>query len=387
MNQENTGTDQVRSVDVPTLLASIAKQLTQNQGHLNQVDRTGTHGERIAQAFTAAAQAAANTGGDAGAQLQAAAQAMKTQGSGKATQFYANGLQSAAQQFAGQTNISSDNLAQFLQSFVGGVQRNNPAKPGQGTMIDALNPALNALTSAQSSGQDTIGAMSSALGAAITGTQRTAGTAGRVDPGAASATNVLGGIFAALAPTLLSVIMNRVTGSGQSQQGGFANSPGGAGGLGALLGGLLGGGASGASQGNTGGGLGSMLGDLMGGGGTAGSSQSQGSSGPDLGGLLGGLLGGSGGGNTAQSTGGTDWVGGLLGGLMGGGQGSSGTTGSGDPLGGLLGGLMGGGQGSGTDTAGNTGTTLSPDQSQNAGDSGLGGLLGGMFGGNKGNQG
>lgn len=67
MNRENTGTDQVRSVDVPTLLASIANQLTQNQGHLNQVDRTGTHGDRIAQAFTAAAQAAANTSGDAGA--------------------------------------------------------------------------------------------------------------------------------------------------------------------------------------------------------------------------------------------------------------------------------------------------------------------------------
>ena len=70
----------------------------------------------------------------------------------------------------------------FLQSFVSGVQQNNPARPGQGTMIDALNPALNALTSAQGSGEDTIGAMSSALGAAITGTQRTAGTAGKVTP-------------------------------------------------------------------------------------------------------------------------------------------------------------------------------------------------------------
>ena len=143
---------------------------------------------------------AANTSGDAGAQLRAAAQAMATQGSGKAAKFYANGLQAAAQQFAGQSNISADNLVPFLQSFVSGVQQNNPARPGQGTMIDALNPALNALTSAQGSGEDTIGAMSSALGAAITGTQRTAGTAGRVDPGAASATNVLGGIFSPWPP-------------------------------------------------------------------------------------------------------------------------------------------------------------------------------------------
>ena len=57
---------------------------------------------------------------------------------------------------------------------------------------------------------------------------------------------------------------------------------------------------------------------------------------------------------------------------MGGGQGSSGTTGTGGDLGGLLSGLMG----SGADTSGNTGTTLSPNQSPNADDSGLGGLLG-----------
>lgn len=357
MNQENTGTGQLRSVDVPTLLSSIANQLTQNQGHLNRVDHTGTHGDRVAQAFTAAAQAAANTSGDAGAQLQAAAQAMATQGSGKAAKFYANGLQAAAQQFAGQSNISADNLVPFLQSFVSGVQQNNPAKPGQGTMIDALNPALNALTTAQSSGEDTIGAMSSALGAAITGTQRTAGTAGRVDPGAASATNVLGGIFAALAPSLLNIVLNRISGGGaQSQQGDFTNTGGTAGGLGGLLGGLLGGAGSG-----------------------SGAYQGQDNSGGGLGGLLGGLLGGSGG-TTAQQSGDTGWVGGLLGGLMGGGQGNSDTTGSGGGLGGLLGGLMGG-----AGTSDNTGTTLSPNQSQNAGDSGLGGLLGGNFGTGKNN--
>jgi DAK2 domain len=302
MDQDTTG--QVRSVDVATLLASIANQLSQNRGQLDQVDRQGTHGERIAQAFTVAAQAAENTGGDAGTQLQAAAEAMKAQGSGKAAQFYADGLLSAADQFAGQSSISADNLGSFLKSFVGGVGQNNPAKPGQGTMLDALNPALSALTSARGQGQDTIGAMSSALGAAITGTQRTAGTAGRVDPGAASATNVLGGIFAALAPTLLNTILNRVTG-GQS-------SAGGAGGLGGLLGGLFGGATGG-----------------------SGSMQSQGNTGNPLGGLLGGSDGSS---STGQSGAGTDWVGGLLGGLMGGGQGTSagGSGLSGDALGGLL---------------------------------------------------
>jgi hypothetical protein len=86
MNQDNTGAV-LRSVDIPTLLTSIANQLSQNQGHLNQVDRTGTHGDRIAQAFTAAARASSNNHGAAGAQQQAAAQAKKSHGSGKAAHF------------------------------------------------------------------------------------------------------------------------------------------------------------------------------------------------------------------------------------------------------------------------------------------------------------
>lgn len=362
-------TPQTRTVDVPTLLSTIADQLSQNQGQLNNVDGAGTHGNRVAAAFSAAANAAADAGSaDAGEQLAAAADAMRQRGSGKAASFYADGLEQAAADFKGQASISADNLLPFLQSFLGGIQANNPARAGQGTMLDAIQPAVNAVNQVSRSGQTTEKGLLDILGAAIGGTQQTASN-GTVDPGAASATNVIGGIITAVAPTLISMLLSH-GGSSQGQGGGAA------GGLGGLLGGLLGGG-QGSGSGSAGGiDIGGLLGGLMGGGqGQSNSSdyegyqtqqqnqqqnqqQGGGGFGGDLGGLLGGLMGGQQSGaqssqSSGQQSGGGDlgWLGGLLGGLAGGGQGSGSNSGSqgGVDLGGLLGGLMGGRSGELTD--------------------------------------
>src|SRR5919198_1334583 len=202
--------DQNRQVDVGTLLSGIASSLAQNRQNLNQVDTGpggGTHGERMAQAFQAAAQAAQTAGTpDAGEQLAIAAQAMRQQGLGKAANYYANGLEQAAPQFRGQSGISLGSLLPLLQAFAGGVQQNNPARPGQGTMIDALLPAVQAFTSAQQQGLDPQQAALQALTSAVAGARGTVShqRGGYVDPGAASATNVLGGIVGSFLPGVAS---------------------------------------------------------------------------------------------------------------------------------------------------------------------------------------
>ena len=320
---DSSYTNQVREVDVPTLLATIAQQLSQTQDHLNNVDGAGTHGQRMAAAFNAAASAAQDVDSrDAGVQLFAAAQAMREHGTGKAAGYYADGLEQAAHKFKGQHAVSMDNVLPFLQSFLGGVERNNPAKPGQGTMLDALHPAVSALQQAQQSGQPVEAGLLDTLKASIFGTQRTANNRGTVDPGAASATNVIGGVITALAPTLISMLFNKGGGNAQYQQPG--GSGGLAGGLGGLLGGLLGGGGTQQTQP-----------DYLGG--------QQGSNDPlgGLGGLLGGLVGGGtdsySGGNSGGGGGSMDWVGGLLGGLMGGSNQQPPTRRTG--LGGMLGNL------------------------------------------------
>jgi hypothetical protein len=294
------------------MLQSIAEQLAKSQQGIDQVS-SSTHGRRMANAFNMAAEAARQAGtDDAGAQLEAAAAVMRRRGSGVAAGYYADGLESAARQVQGQRGISMGDLVPFLQSFVGGVQSNNPAQPGQGTMLDALVPALGALSSAQSTG-NTQGGILDALGAAVSGAQGTAQN-GQMDPGAASAVNVIGGIIAALAPTLLGALLGgqqQGQGAGAPYAGQQGGTPSGAGGgLGGLIGGLFGGqqqGGSGAyvppqdqyvpPQGSADpfGGLGGLLGGLLGG-------QQQGASGGGIENLSGGGsgiedLGGSGGGS------------------------------------------------------------------------------------------
>jgi hypothetical protein len=257
-----------RQVDVPTLLQTIASQLSNSQDGIDQAS-SSTHGRRMAQAFRTAAEAAqeANTN-DASEQLRRAAAAMRQRGQGVAAGFYADGLENAAAQVRGQSGISMNDLVPFLQSFVGGVEANNPAKPGQGTMLDALQPALGALQGAQSTG-NTQGGILDALGAALSGARQTE-QGGRMDPGAASAVNVIGGIIAAVAPALIGGLLSNSQGQGAGS---------GAGGLGGLVGGLLGGqqpqpGAYGTQPGGYGspqgsadpfGGLGGLLGGLLGG--------------------------------------------------------------------------------------------------------------------------
>ena len=287
-----------QNIDVATLLGSIASMVSQDEAKIDQIDARegkGTHGTRVAQAFKMAARAAqeADTQ-DAGAQFAAAAQAMREKGKGRAIGYYANGLEQAAAQFSGKQSISANDLGSLLDALAGGVQQGNPAQPGQGTMLDAILPAARTYMDAQQGGvsnsQAALDALKSAASGAF-GTIQTGGGsgygagAGNVDPGAASATSVLGGIFKALLPTLASLAMQQLSKSGASAQpqagipqGGYAQSPGADpfGGLGRLVGGLLGG--SGAAQPSQPGAYGqSQGGDPFGG----------------LGGLLGGLLGGT----------------------------------------------------------------------------------------------
>jgi hypothetical protein len=278
--------DANKTVDVGSLLDSVAQMLKQNQAGL---DSTGAahgadaHGQRMASAFQVAAEKARRSRTrDAGKQFRAAAQAMRQQGKGRAAQYYANGLELAAQEFQGKQGISTDDLGPLLQALAGGAQQNNPAQPGQGSMLDALLPAAQGFMNARGQGADPQAAALQALGGAVTGARNTQQasrgswfggqqpTSGVMDPGAASATNIVGGIVTALLPGILSAVMSRM-GGGQSQaqpgpglpqMGSDPNDP--LGGLGSLLGGLgglLGGGQSQQGQGSQG----NPLQDLLGG--------------------------------------------------------------------------------------------------------------------------
>jgi phosphoenolpyruvate---glycerone phosphotransferase subunit DhaL len=258
-----------QQVDVSTMLNNIAAALSQNRQTLDQIGHgTGrTHGDRVAQAFSAAAQAAQQAPtNDAGEQLLVAAEAMRREGKGKSIPFYADGLEEAGQQMHGKQSISAADLGSLISAFTGGVQKNNPAQPGQGSMLDALLPAAAAFLSTKQ-GQDLTQAALDAIIGSVSGAQSTAGRSGDydwaggrapgpggIDPGAASATNVIGGLIGSVLPGVLGALSQGAGGArptGATVPSGTAGAPGMDDILGGLLGGMLGSQAYGQPAGQT----------------------------------------------------------------------------------------------------------------------------------------
>ena len=211
-----------QQIEVADLFDSIVSSLKNDRDYLNQLDRrggNGNHGDNALSNFEVVQRRLREQQGqgDVGRQLRSAAEALRQQGKGKTASIYAGGLEDAAQRFSGQSALDAADLLPFLQAILSGTQRESGAQPGEGTMMDALVPGIMAFMEARNGGRSTSEAIFDALGAAMRGsrtaqrrrsspvrttTRRPASARSRVrrqeptlDPGAASATTVLEGIF------------------------------------------------------------------------------------------------------------------------------------------------------------------------------------------------
>jgi dihydroxyacetone kinase-like protein len=216
MDQRNGGTGQIPVADV---LRVIAATLRQERGRLNGLSSfggDGLHGDRMTRAFADAADAVYGTGtGDAGEELQLAGQVLMDPagGYGQAARYLGRGLVRGGQQLLGQSAFSLDDLSTFLPAFLEGVQEDNTAQPGDGTLLDVLIPAVTAYSYAAQQRLTYLQATQGLLGAANGGVRRTinmpqlynrhrSGTplrsSGYPDPGAASAQTFLTGLVMGL---------------------------------------------------------------------------------------------------------------------------------------------------------------------------------------------
>lgn len=189
----------------------IGSVMQRERGRLNQLDSfggQGIYGDRIARAFTQAGLAVRRAGtGDAGRDLELAGEAIETVAGGQTGRYYRQGLRRAAQEFRGRPGLSVADAGRFLSALLAGIQENNPAQPGQSTILDVFIPAATAYATCSRLGLTRAQAIQSAVGAAAMGRKKTAtmpplvggkGRAGHEDPGAAGAELFIGGLMRAL---------------------------------------------------------------------------------------------------------------------------------------------------------------------------------------------
>ncbi|MGD8262233.1 MAG: dihydroxyacetone kinase subunit DhaL [Desulfobacterales bacterium] len=81
------------------------------------------------------------------------------------------GFMRGGKAIAGKSEITTVDLADFFQAFVGGIMERGKAKPGEKTIIDSLKPAADTLS--QASHEDAAKAMQDALKSAEKGLDST----------------------------------------------------------------------------------------------------------------------------------------------------------------------------------------------------------------------
>lgn len=195
---------------VKQMLLSIAERIIASESILSEADRhlgDGDHGLGMARGFTAVKGKLDAIESDSIAQLFVlSGTAMLTSMGGASGALFGTMFRQGGKALEGREFFDSAALADFLAAALSGVVARGGAKPGDKTMVDALEPAARtALTAAALSLNESVTVVAAAADAGKTATERMRATLGRAkalgetsigfqDPGAISVSLILDAI-------------------------------------------------------------------------------------------------------------------------------------------------------------------------------------------------
>lgn len=139
--------------DLQTIFADLSRTMSDNFQLLTDLDAAAGDGDlgiTMTKGFAAAAKVAQDyTEKDVGKLLLAAGVAMAREAPSTLGTLIASGFMKGAKEVAGRESLTLADSARFLNGFVRGVMDRGRSQPGEKTIIDALLPAAEALTSAK----------------------------------------------------------------------------------------------------------------------------------------------------------------------------------------------------------------------------------------------
>jgi phosphoenolpyruvate---glycerone phosphotransferase subunit DhaL len=180
----------------------FAAEVAENRQYLTKLDGAigdGDHGTNMDRGMKKALERLeATDGDDIGASLKTVGMALVSSVGGAAGPLYGTLFLQMGQAAAGRSELDLAGFTEALDSGIQGVIKRGKAEPGDKTMLDALNPALDALRNAD--GDDVAVALQQAADAAREGMESTVPmvarkgrasylgerSAGHQDPGATS---------------------------------------------------------------------------------------------------------------------------------------------------------------------------------------------------------
>lgn len=194
---------------VKEVILAISEIIEEKKLYLTQLDAAigdGDHGLNMAKGFGAAKEKLESTNPETPSDiLKAVGMALISKVGGAAGPLYGTAFLNASKSVAGKTELDLNDYQVMLEAALDGVKSRGKATVGEKTMVDAIEPALEALKKAIAEGSSTREAMDKSVAAAEEGVNYTKtiiaqkGRAsylgersiGHIDPGAMSSYVIL----------------------------------------------------------------------------------------------------------------------------------------------------------------------------------------------------
>ncbi|MDA3834741.1 MAG: dihydroxyacetone kinase subunit L [Spirochaetales bacterium] len=165
--------------DIKEIFARLNRMAAEKKQYLIELDGVmgdGDLGLTMAAVFKAADTFAADfTDEDAGALFMKTGMVMAKAAPSTMGTLMATGFMRGGKALKGLTEVDTQAAGKFWRAFTDGIMERGKAKPGEKTIIDALNPASQALEKAADMGESLTSALQKASDAAQTGLESTKG--------------------------------------------------------------------------------------------------------------------------------------------------------------------------------------------------------------------
>lgn len=138
-------------------LQKIGNSIVANKEFLTDLDRAigdADHGANMARGFTEVMNNVPQDEENIGAALKKTGMTLLSKVGGASGPLYGTAYMKAAGAVQGKTELSIEDLKAMLEAAIGGIKLRGKAERGEKTMLDALEPALEALTGAIEKGED-----------------------------------------------------------------------------------------------------------------------------------------------------------------------------------------------------------------------------------------
>lgn len=131
------------------ILTQIAAKIDENKGYLSELDATigdGDHGINMSKGFKAVTEKLKEDDGvDIAGILKKTGMALVSTVGGASGPLYGTAFMKSSMSVNGKTEIDIKDFSNMLKDSLDGIKMRGKAKAGEKTMIDALEPALEAI--------------------------------------------------------------------------------------------------------------------------------------------------------------------------------------------------------------------------------------------------